>query len=438
MAKLTDKSTFKCGLGAIQTVHAIDGVLPILHAGPGCAVKVGGGQDLGGSGHYASQIFPCTNLSEKEIVFGGEGILKKTIENAQKVIDADLYVVLTSCASEIIGDDSENVAGKFAQQGDPVIHVSTAGFKGNNYLAHDWVLTSIYDQYLKTDKPTSDQIIKGQVNVFASLPQHDPFWHGNYDVLEDLLLDIGLKPNIIFGHGRGIKNVDKIPYAEFNLVVNPWVGLESVQFLEEKFGTPFFHYPNLPVGAYETTKFLLAVAEYAGLDLEPIREYTEKNERKYYYFIERFANTLLEQRIMAKRFTVVADAQYSLAFTRYLVNDFGINPQKQYATEDVPEKHRDNIRELFQDLNTDYDAEISFETDGFKIHEEIKQEDYLGYPLIIGSAWEKPISAEVDAYYLNVTWPINERLVINSSYVGYDGGLNLLEDIYSEVLQRYE
>jgi len=32
---------------------------------------------------------------------------------------------------------------------------------------------------------------------------------------------------------------------------------------------------------------------------------------------------------------------------------------------------------------------------------------------------------------------VNERLVMNSYYVGYDGGLKLIEDIYSVVKTRF-
>ncbi|MDR3289139.1 MAG: hydrogenase [Peptococcaceae bacterium] len=434
MAKLTDQATYKCGLAAIQSAQSIEGVLPILHAGPGCSGKLAG-FDFGTSGHFSSSIFPCSNLLEAEIVFGGEQRLRDTIENALKIIDADLYAVFTSCASEIIGDDSEEIANEFRKAGKPVIHVSTAGFKGNNYLGHEWLLASIFDQYLPAAKPHT--IEKGLVNVFASLPLHDPFWAGNYDALEGLLAEIGLKANIIFGYGRGLKNVDRIPKAEFNLVVNPWLGLDSVRLLEEKYGAPWFHWPSLPIGPDETGRFLQALTAFAGLDKGKTQNLIDAKEKKYYYYIERFANTFLETRIMSKRFSVVSDSQNALAYTRFLVNDLGVNPLTQYATENVPEHHRDAVRGYFKDLNYGLEAEVSFETDGYLIHEEIKKADYLGYPLIIGSTWEKELEEELGAHYLVASWPVTERLIINGSYVGYDGALRFIEDIYSVVLRRF-
>jgi nitrogenase molybdenum-iron protein beta chain len=434
MAKLTDQAIYKCGLGALQSAHSIEGVLPVLHAGPGCAGKVGGG-DFGTSGHYASSIFPCTNLSESEIVFGGEQRLREIIENSLKVIDAELFAVFTSCASEIIGDNSEEIVNEFRRAGKPVIHISAAGFKANNYVAHEWLLRALFDQYLPDAKLRS--IDKGSVNVWASLPLHDPFWHGNYDALRDLLAEIGLRANIIFGYGCGLRNVDLIPSAEFNLVVNPWLGLDSVQYLEQKYGTPYLHYPCLPVGPTETKRFLLAVADFANLDVDNVQRIIEEKEKRYYYFIERYANTFFETRIMSKRFSVVSDSQNALAFTRFLVNDFGVNPLKQYAMENVPQHHRERVAGYFKELDYGDGADVSFETDGYTVHEEIKKEDYFGYPLILGSAWERGLQEETGAHFLVVSWPVTERLVINSSYVGYEGGLKLIEDIYSVVLTRF-
>lgn len=66
----------------------------------------------------------------------------------------------------------------------------------------------------------------------------------------------------------------------------------------------------------------------------------KEKERKYYYFIERFADLFLENRIMAQRFVIVSDAQYTLALTKFLVNDLGLFPEKQYIMDDTPEKYR--------------------------------------------------------------------------------------------------
>jgi len=433
MSKTLDKPRYTCALGALQTVQAISRCLPILHAGPGCADKLSSG--YGTSGYLAPRVFPCTNLSESEIVFGGEGKLREVIENSLKVVDADLYVVLTGCSSEIIGDDADQVTNEFRSLGKPVISVSTAGFKGSNYNGYEWVLEALIDSYLDEGQPRDVQ--KGLVNVFASLPLHDPYWAGNYQAIKGLLAKIGLRANIIFGYGNGIEQVKLLPRAEFTLVVNPWLGLGPAKLLEEKFSVPYLHLPALPVGPTETGRFLNSVAAFAGLDPLYVNSVISEEEKRYFHYIERFADLFLENRIMSKRFTVAAESQYSLAITKFLVNDMGLFPQKQFVMEDVSEKYRDRIEEEFHSLEYGISADVSFETDSYTVHEEIRKADYLGYPLIIGSSWDKKVAAELKAHYLPISWPLNERLVITSTYVGYDGALRFLEDLYSIVLTRF-
>lgn len=163
----------------------------------------------------------------------------------------------------------------------------------------------------------------------------------------------------------------------------------------------------------------------------------QEKEAYYYYYIERYADLFLETRAMSKQFSVVADAQYALGITKFLVNDLGLFPAKQFIVDDTPKVYQKNIKQYFEDLNYGIQAEAVFETDGYKIHNAIREHDYHGYPLILGSYWEKEISKQIDAHFLNVSWPVNERLVMNGYYVGYDGGLKLIEDIYSVVKTRF-
>ena len=69
MAKLLDKQRYKCALGAMQTVQAISRAIPVLHSGPGCAQKLS--DSIGSSGYFSPNIFPCTSINEKDVVFGG-------------------------------------------------------------------------------------------------------------------------------------------------------------------------------------------------------------------------------------------------------------------------------------------------------------------------------------------------------------------------------
>lgn len=431
MAKLLDKQRYKCALGAMQTVQAIERALPVLHSGPGCAQKLS--DTTGSSGYFSPNIFPCTSINEKDVVFGGVKKLHSTIDNALKVIDADLYVVLTGCIPEIVGDDSGEVVSEFADADKPVIYAPTAGFKGNNYKGHEQVIDAIITQYLKKSEVKQ----KGLVNIWADVPYQDLFWLGNIRELEKLISEIGLVPNTIFGFKRGIENINKIPEAEFNLLVSPWVGIGNMKKMEKKFGIPYLHYPVLPIGATETSKFLREVGKFAGVDSDKVESVIKEHEDYYYYLIERYADLFLENRVINKQFTVVADAQYTLGITKFLVNDLGLIPAKQFIVDDTPNNFREQITEEFKKLNYGITAEVSFETDGYKIHEEIKQHDYHGYPLVLGGYYEKEVTEALKGNFLNISWPVQDKVVLDDCYVGYTGGIRLIEDIYTVAVQRF-
>ena len=431
MAKLLDKQRYKCAMGAMQTVQAITRAIPVLHSGPGCAQKLS--DSIGSSGYFSPNIFPCTSINEKDVVFGGVKKLETTIENALKVIDADLYVVLTGCIPEIVGDDTGEVVSRFEDADKPVIYASTAGFKGNNYKGHEQVIDAIIEQYIKK----SDEKEKGLVNIWADVPYQDLFWLGNIRELEKLVAKLGLTPNTIFGYQRGIKNIDRIPKAEFNLLVSPWVSVGNMKKMEKKLGIPYLHYPTLPIGAFETSKFLRVVGKFAGVDEEKVENIINEHENYYYYLIERYADLFLETRVMAKQFSVVADAQYALGITKFLVNDLGLVPAKQFVADDTPKAFQEQIKAEFEKLNYGLKADVSFETDGYKIHNEIREHDYHGYPLILGSYYEKELTEELFGHYLNISWPVQDKVVLDDFYVGYTGGIRLIEDIYSVAVQRW-
>lgn len=431
MAKLLDKQRYKCALGSMQTVQAITRAIPILHSGPGCAQKLSDG--TGSSGYFSPNIFPCTSINEKDVVFGGTKKLHSTIENALKVIDADLYVVLTGCIPEIVGDDVGEVVSEFKDAEKRVIFASTAGFKGNNYRGHEQVIDAITEQYLKK----SENRKKGLVNIWADVPYQDLFWLGNIKELEKLVQELGLTPNTIFGYDRGIDQINKIPKAEFNLLISPWVSVNNMKKMEKKLGIPYLHYPTLPIGASETSKFLREVGAYAGVKSELVEKVIGEHEKYYYYLIERYADLFLENRVLNKQFSVVADAQYALGITKFLANDLGLIPAKQFVVDDTPKEYKEAIAAEFKKLNYGLEAEVAFETDGHKIQEEIKKHNYHGYPLILGSYYEKELTENLKGNFLNIAWPVQDKVVLDDFYVGYTGGIRLIEDIYTVAIQRF-
>ncbi|MFL0196740.1 nitrogenase component 1 [Clostridium sp. WILCCON 0269] len=439
MSELLEEPRHFCSLGAQQTVTAIERAIQILHAGPGCSSKLsaamsecGGHQ---GTGYAGGDAIPCSNMIERDVVFGGEKKLKRLIEGTLKIMDGDLFVVLTGCTSDIIGDDVGSVVSEFQRQGVPIVYAETAGFKGDAYRGHELVLEAIINQYLKDDGKRTP----GLVNIFASVPIHDPFWEGDLQEIKRLLGSIGLNANILFGYNSGgINAINDIPHAEFNLVISPWVGVGIAELLKKKFNTPYLHCPILPIGGSETSRFLNKVVDFAGMDKEIVNKVIKKEEDEYYHYLTRLADFLVEFRFdLPKRFFTINDSSYSLAMTKFLVNDLGLLPEHQFITEDVPERFRDVIRGYFKDIGTGISSGITFSQDGGIINAELSKFHVGISPLILGSSWDVDIASKIGATSISVGLPIVDRVILQRNYVGYTGGLNLIEDIYSKTLLKH-
>ena len=431
--QLIEKPRNVCALGAFQTLLAIDGAVPVSHSGPGCLSKLGAaiGSQNGGqlAGPLGPNMIPCSGLSNTEVVFGGEEKLRSLIETSQKVIQGDFYVVINGCTPSLVGDDVAEVTGSFARSEKPVIFAETAGFLGNNIWGHGKILEDIVSNLVAEPARTNPK----QVNIWGIIPYFDPFWLGTLQEIQKLLEEIGLEPHVIYGRGQGLPAIKKLSEAGFNLVIGPWWDLDTARILGDKFGTPLLHYPVLPIGPTETNRFLREVTRFADLSPARTEAVIQKHEADYYVYLERAITEFVEVRRFPKHFTTVANSSYALGVTRFLTNDLGMIPDTQYVTDGVPDRFTDGLRAQFADLREGITAEVVFTEDGGLIHQELSAARFNGKPFILGSSWEKALTNDLDGYFLSISSPASDRLIMDRSYFGYRGGLRLIEDFYSVV-----
>ena len=240
--------------------------------------------------------------------------------------------------------------------------------------------------------------------------------------------------NVLFGpENNGVKDWLRIPEAQFNLVVSPWVGVRNAEHLEKKYGQPFLHIPEIPIGAEATAAFIRKVVDFAGIDKEQSEKFIEQENGIYYYYLEHFSEFFAEYWYgMPSEFAMTAESAYTLAYSKFLADQIGLIPRKAIITDDPPQKFRKTIEDAFHNISEGVDVEVEFEEDGYLIEKAIKEVDFSsGKPLILASSWEINLANDKGALFFEITPPSSETLIINRSFVGYKGALNLLEKIYS-------
>lgn len=445
MAGLIEQERYTCAIGALQTVVAIPRAVPILHSGPGCGTMIKGFFERS-SGYAGGDTSPCTNFSEREVVFGGTDRLRSIIKNTYKVLDTDLQVVVTGCTAGIVGDDVASVTDEFYDEGRPIVHVETSGFKSNNYVSHSAVVNAIIDQYVsrfeEENAPRSD---KKLVNVFASIPYQDQFWKGNLAEYKRLLEELGFKVNILFGpHSGGVKEWQTIPKANFNILISPWYGEPIVKNLQRKYGQPYYKFGYVPIGANETTRFLEGVLKFsaeqgADIDRAKARAFIDEEEHAYYEELDNLATFLLEFRYGLPTYVhILHDAGYVAGLTRFLLHETGIVPKEQFVVDNIPEKYKAQVEADIRSASDKRDIPVYFDPDAGAMQDVIRSLDHKGRGLIMGSGWDKELAKEKDCDFLSIACPTPYRIVLTTNYAGYTGGLRVIEDIYNTVLATYK
>ena len=120
---------------ALNALAAIRNVAVVYHAPAGCtamasndAVKFG--QIAARVNKTTNSVFVCTDLNEKDTVFGATKDLEKIIRHTYEAYKPDAIFVSTSCVSGVTGEDVDGVASDLDKELPiPVIPVHCEGFK---------------------------------------------------------------------------------------------------------------------------------------------------------------------------------------------------------------------------------------------------------------------------------------------------------------------
>lgn len=441
---IIEQERYCCAIGAMQSVVAIHHAVPILHSGPGCGSMVAGFFERS-TGYAGGDTAPCTSFSEAEVVFGGGERLRKIIQNTYKVLDTDLQVVLTGCTGGIVGDDVQGIVEEFQQEGRPIVWVDTPGFKCNNIQAHSLVVNAIVDQYVsRFEDEHPFRSARNTVNLIASVPYQDPFWKGNLREYKRLLEGVGLHANVLFGpDSDGVEEWQRIPESNFNVAVTPWFGLPIVENLESRYDQPYTRFPHIPVGANETEKFLRQVLNFAiecgaQVDRAKAEAFIQHESDAYYEEIDSLATFLLEFRYgLPNHVHILHDASYVVGLSKFLLHEVGIVPREQFVVDGTPAEYQDAIRADLDQTSSKRQIPLYFSPDAGRAQDVIRNLHEEGRGLILGSGWDKELARATGSDFLSIAVPSPYRLALTTNYVGFSGGLRLIEDIYLVVLNTY-
>jgi len=441
--KFIERPRSFCALGgAALAVGAIPGAIPILHSSMGCGGSIYWNQ-LGstgylGAGYCGGLAVPSSNIQENDIVFGGAERLSEQVENTVKLVEGGLYVILTGCMTDIIGDDIQAVASEYRARGVTIIGAETGGVRGNGYRGYDIVLSALATDYIEQQETK----VGSKVNLWGIVPGQDAFWRGNLVIIRNLLERLGLEVNSFFTEKDNLATIKNAGNAALNIVLSDFYGIGAAETFQDIHGVPYLATP-LPIGPTASAEFLLKVGEALALDSAIVQELIRSETKHYYTYVDRIADAYSD--LDFQRYAVVVgDANYSVAVTKFLADDLGWLPELTVVTDEIPTEQQVKITDYLGNLRSGYKTNIVYETDATEIKTHFRNHwpvnrgqqfyDAFSPAFVIGSSWEREFAKDIGAGHLTVAYPVSNRVVLNNGYAGYQGSLALIEDLFSVIV----
>ncbi len=364
-------------------------------------------------------------MFEKQVVFGATARLREQIKNTVKIMDGGLHVVLTSCATEMIGDDVPAMAKEAHDQGFPVLSIASAGFRGSSHDGYGLFLKGVLAQFAQ---PAAERD-PGLVNLLGIVPRQDAFWEGDLAEWSRLLAGIGLRANPVFGPEGGIGGLRDLTRAGTSLAVSPW-GVQVARALDQDFGVPWLDTGGLPVGAVASGSLLRDVAARLDLPGGPVEAFIAAETRREDHYLSRLADVYFRHGLQ-RSFALVAGSLHGAGLAGFLTGTLGWLPRLVVVADGPPEAARPALREHLAALTEGYDTSVLFSEDAGEIEAAITQS---GAEIVLGRALDRGAADALGVELVQIAFPIADRLVLDKGLSGVRGAVTLIEEIARAVL----
>jgi vanadium-dependent nitrogenase beta chain len=253
--------------------------IPLVHGGQGCSMFV----RLLFAQHFKENFdIASTSVHEEAAVFGGASRLEEgIIVLAKRYPELRIIPVITTCSTEVIGDDIENSIRKseiklkelFPERTIHLVPIHTPSFKGSHVTGYDEAMASVFKTVAKKGAPSN-----GKLNLF-------PGWvnPGDVNLLKYYLKEMGVDANIfmdieefdspmlpdktIHTHGKTtIEDIEGSASAPASIAMARYEGLKAAKYLQSEFEVPL-ETISTPYGIENTDMLLETLSDMTGKEI---------------------------------------------------------------------------------------------------------------------------------------------------------------------------
>lgn len=414
--------------------------IPLVHGGQGCCMFV----RLLFAQHFKENFqIASTSIHEEAAVFGGA---KRIIEAVPTLVrrypDLRIIPIITTCSTEIIGDDIEGTIIKVKRQlrkefPDREVHlvaVHAPSFKGSHVSGYNVAMLAVITTLAKKSEPN------GKLNIFTGWVNP-----GDVTLIKHYMSEMGVDTTVLMdiesfdsptlpgqeiltAGSTTVEDISDSANALGSIALNRYEGASSADYLQKKFEVPSITTPT-PIGIKNTDIFLQNVSLLTGKEIPQ----SLINERGI--AIDALAD-LAHMFFADKKVAIYGHPDLVLGLAQFCL-EVELRPVLLLIGDDNVAYEQDpRIAELRE--TADFDIDVVWNADLWELERRIRDRE-IELDLIMGHSKGRYIAIDAGIPMVRVGFPTFDRAgLYRHPTIGYKGAMELGESIANALFAHME
>ncbi|MDY6038303.1 MAG: nitrogenase component 1 [Eubacterium sp.] len=279
--------------------------------------------------YFGQPRVPSTYLDKRDYVYGSEDKLHDAIVFLKNEIDFDLLAIVNTPGAALIGDDLVRIS-KAACNDKNIITFDSPGYSLPIWNGYIKACELLINRFAKEKNKTKFDKSNKSVNILGLSIYHRDF-AGDKIELETALRLCGIDVNCFLCSGSGLEDIENIPQADLNIVLDPIYGTCAAKLLAKRFDMPYIVCDGLPIGFTAMETLILKICEKLNCSAEKFIVRSEKARAKCFAHLSRIrAVTGLPKGV---KFAVHGTISQCLGYTDFISKYFGMIPDSVSVVE---------------------------------------------------------------------------------------------------------
>ena len=394
--------------GSRVVLYPIADALHLIHGPIGCAAYTWDIRGALSSGLELHRLSFSTDLSEMDIIYGGEKKLETALNELIDRYKPRAAFVYSTCIVGIIGDDVESVCKRVAHnKGIPVLPVHSEGFKGTK---KDGYKAACHALFKLTNRESAEGISKYSINILGEFNIGGEAW-----IIKDYYKRMGVDVvSVMTGDGR-IDEIGRSHGASLNVVQCSGSMTHLAKMMEEEYGIPYirvsyFGIEDMSSALYDVASFFNSKPEI----MTKTRELVRDEIKNIYPELTRMRRDL-----EGKKAALYVGGAFKAFSLIKALRHLGMNVVLAGSQTGGPEDY-----ELLKDM-CDEGTVILDDANPLELSKYVIEKDA---DLLIGGVKERPIAYKLGLGFCDHN---HERKI---PLAGYSGMLSFAKEVYETVM----